>query len=327
MAEAGLQELRRDKYWFQGINALILTNKIKDIVNIALSISALVTFILLGCNNNVNNEPATGYNLNKPDATLILPDILHEISGLTIIDSTSVACIQDENGIVFIYDILKNEIKGQFNFNIEGDYEGIASVDRALYILRSDGELFEVSDFESKEFNLDFFDTGIPAKDNEGLCYDKDNNRLLIACKGKAGKVDENKDKRSIYAFDLATKTLSGKPAYDFDVDLLLKFALDNKVKLKTKKNKNDSVPEPVLKFRTSEICIHPVSKKIFLISADDHLIFIFSPNGKIEHIEHLNHKMFIQAEGLTFLENGDMFISNEGKDKKATILRFNYKN
>jgi WD40 repeat protein len=285
-------------------------------VKSVLSISAIVAFLILDCNpSNLKNEPYTGYNLTSPDAILILPDILHEISGITIIDSITVACIQDENGIVFIYNIKKNKIKNQLNFHIKGDYEDIVRVGKALYILRSDGAIFEISDFESENCRLDLFETDIPARDNEGLCYDMDNNRLLIACKSK----------KSIYSFDLATKTLSEKPAFTFDINSLIKFALKNNIKLKTRKNKKDPIPEPVLKFRTSAICIHPVTKKLFLISSEDHLLFIFDINGKIEHIEKLNHKMFIQPEGLTFKDNGDMLISNEGKDKSPTILRFDY--
>jgi hypothetical protein len=296
-------------------------------INIALSISTLFTFVILGCNpDNTNDKSITGYNLTAPDASFILPDVLHEISGLSNIDATSVACIQDEKGIVFIYDIVKKEIKDQFNFSIDGDYEGIARVDKTLYILRSDGTLFEISKPESPDFDLDYYDTGVPAKDNEGLCYDKDNNRLLIACKSKVGKGDENKDKRLIYAFDLKTKTISKEPVFDFDIKVILQFALNNKINLPTKKDKKDHSSEPVLKFRTSEICINPVTKKLFLLSADDHLLFIFNMKGKIEQIAKLNPEIFNQAEGLTFFENGDMLISNEGQDKKPTLLRFNYK-
>lgn len=294
-----------------------------------LSISALLVALLIpGCSSNsLKNEPFTEYNLSIPDETLILPDILDEISGLTIIDTATVACIQDEQGIVFIYDILKNEIKNQFDFHLDGDYEDIVRVGKTFYILRSDGKLFEISDFESENFNLDFFKTGIPAKDNEGLCYDRDNNRLLIACKTKAGKGKKNKNKRSIYSFDLATKTLSARTAFTFDVNKILKFALRSNIKLKTRKIKKDPVPEPVLKFRTSAICIHPWTKELFLISSEDHLLFVFNIKAKIEHIEKLDPEMFIQPEGLTFTDNGDMLISNEGKDKSPTILRFNYKN
>jgi hypothetical protein len=296
-------------------------------INIALSVSTLFTFVILGCSPvNTEDKPLTGYNLSTPDAAFILPDILHEISGLTSIDATSVACVQDENGIVFIYDVVKNEMKSQFNFSIDGDYEGITRVDKALYILRSDGALFEISNPESKNPDLDFYDTGVPAKDNEGLCYDKDKNRLLIACKSNVGKGNKNKDRRLVYAFDLKTKTIFKKPAFDFDTKVILQFAINNKINLPTKKDKKDHVSEPVLKFRTSEICINPVTKKLFLLSAEDHLLFIFNRKGKIEHIEQLNPEIFNQAEGLTFFENGDMLISNEGQNKKPTLLRFNYK-
>ena len=46
-----------------------------------------------------------GYDFSKPTLNDELPPILHEISGLAIIDSTSIACIQDEDGILFIYNI------------------------------------------------------------------------------------------------------------------------------------------------------------------------------------------------------------------------------
>jgi len=303
MAEAGPPGLRKNK---------------KGMTKSALSGLAFIAFLILECNSrNLNNETFAGYGLARPDTILILPDILHEISGLTIIDDSTVACIQDEHGIVIIYDISKNEIKNQLNFGINGDYEDIARVGKTLFILRSDGVLFEISDFEIENFNLVFFETGIPAKDNEGLCYDKDNNRLLIACKSK----------RSIYSFDLSTKTLSAEPAFTFDVDALIKFAHKNNIKLKTRKTKKDLFPEPILKFRTSAICINPITKKLFLISAEDHLLFIFNIDGRIEHIEKLPHKIFIQPEGLTFTNNGDMLISNEGKDKSPTIVRFDYKN
>ncbi len=47
--------------------------------------------------------------------------------------------------------------------------------------------------------------------------------------------------------------------------------------------------------------------------------------NGNIEHIEQLNPTMFNKAEGITFYENGDMLITNEGQDNKPTLLHFKY--
>jgi hypothetical protein len=144
-----------------------------------------------------NNEKIIGYNLTSPDVSYSLPHVLQEISGLTYIDSSSFACIQDEKGIIFIYNLQKEKIKKKYTFNFDGDYEGIARVNRTIYILRSDGTLFEIVDYKSKESPVNTYVTGLPADNNEGLCYDMDNNRLLIACKGKIGKGREFKDENT----------------------------------------------------------------------------------------------------------------------------------
>ena len=121
---------------------------------------------------NDNNIKLTGYNLSIPDNTIQLPDILHEISGIVLIDESSVACIQDEYGVIFIFDLLENEIKDQHIFYGNGDYEGIARADKTFYVLRSDGILFEFTDNDSSDTESKIYSTGIPASENEGRCYD-----------------------------------------------------------------------------------------------------------------------------------------------------------
>ncbi|MCC7303102.1 MAG: hypothetical protein IT233_10715 [Bacteroidia bacterium] len=289
----------------------------------------LYVLLLLGCSASyTSNEKLVGYNMTKPESTMILPDTLREVSGLTAIDSVSFACIQDENGILFIYDAVKNEVKKQYTFHLDGDYEGIARVGKTIYVLRSDGVLFEITDYDSKDCKVNSYQTGIPANNNEGLCFNPDSNRLLIACKGKIGKGPEFKDKRVIYGFDLKTKSLSKEPVFDFDLQAIKDFAIKNNLNLpvKERKKKGETVKEPFIKFRTSAIGIHPVTQKLYLLSASDHLLFIFNMNGNLEHIEQLNPAMFNKAEGITFFENGDMLITNEGQDKKPTLLRFKYK-
>lgn len=275
-----------------------------------------------------NNEKITGYDLTTPDRSFILPDTLREISGLTNIDSTTFACIQDENGVLFIYDARKKELKRQYTFNIDGDYEGITKVGETIYVLRSDGTLFEIVNYTSDNFKVNSYNTGIPANNNEGLCYDSDNKRLLIACKGKIGKGPGYKDKRVIYGFDLQTKKLTDEPVFDFDLQKIKAFATATNLNLptKTRKKKGQPINEPFIKFGTSAIGIHPLTKKLYLLSASDYLLFIFDMNGDIEHIEQLNPTIFNKAEGITFYDNGDMLITNEGQDSKPTVLHFQYR-
>lgn len=305
------------------------TKKNEKMLNLISSIPTVLTLFLLGCGATfTNNEKITGYNLSAPDKTLILPDTLREVSGLTNIDSTNFVCIQDENGILFIYDAVNNRLKKQYTFNIDGDYEGITRVDQTIYVLRSDGTLFEISNYTSDNFKLTSYATGIPSNNNEGLCYDQDNKRLLIACKGKIGKGPEYKDKRVIYGFDLQTKKLTNESVFDFDLQVIKDFAINKNINLptKTRKQKGQPITEPFIKFRTSAIGIHPLTKKLFLLSASDYLLFTFNLNGDLDHIEQLNPTIFNKAEGITFYENGDMLITNEGQDKKPTLLYFKYR-
>jgi uncharacterized protein YjiK len=260
---------------------------------------------------NTTNQKEKDYDLSYPDAKFVLPGILHEISGITAVTSTKIACIQDENGILFLYDTEKKEIIKQIPFHTNGDYEGVTVVGKRIFILNSGGNIFEIDDFESTGYKVTRYQTGIPAKDNEGLCYDENKNMLLIGCKGKIEGDDKDKDKhrREIYGFNLDSKTLIKNPIYKFDLKTIRKITGIDKIDL-----------------LTSDIAIHPITGKLYLLSSADNLMFVFEKNGNFEKIVKLNPKLFPQPEGITFLKNGDMFISNEGRDKNATILRFNYK-
>ncbi len=265
------------------------------------------------------------YDFNAPISTLVLPPILHEISGLTIMDSVSIACIQDEDGILFLYDINNNTIRQQYTFGVKGDYEGITKVGNVLYVLRSDGVLFEISNYLSGKIKVKTYASGVPAMNSEGLCYDSLNNRLLIGAKGRINKDLINKDKRFIYAFDLVTKALHKEPLFNFNINTINTFAKNSSIILPKRTAKNGKVIETGFKLNTSEIAIHPRTKQLYVLSATDHSLFIFNMNGSIEKIEQLNPVLFNKAEGLSFFHNGDLLISNEGQMKKPTLLRFNY--
>ncbi|MBN2420623.1 MAG: hypothetical protein JXL81_14635 [Deltaproteobacteria bacterium] len=280
-------------------------------------------------NNYING---TGYDLSAPDEIIDMPDILHEISGITLIDQVSVACIQDEYGTVYIFDLVKKQIRREILFFNNGDYEGITRVGKKFFILRSDGILFEISDDGSSRIEPKIYQTGIPGKDIEGLCYDNKEGRLLINHKSDMGKSSGYKNRSLVYGFDLRSGTVSEKPAYNFDLFAITQFALDNDV-ISPKKDKNNSgkkknkpkEAEPDIKLRPSAICIHPVTDKLFVVSAIENKLFIFNRNGTIENIEKLDKDIFNMPEGITFFQNGDMLISNEGQNKRATILKFNY--
>jgi hypothetical protein len=274
---------------------------------------------------NVNHVIPINYDLSHPDKIYELSYSLHEISGITTMDASSIACIQDENGIIFFYDLVKEKINGLSYFYQNGDYEGIARAGKTIYVLRSDGSLFEVTGYESETAKTEYYSTGIPSDNIEGLCYDQNEDRLLIGPKGKVGDKSENKNIRFIYAFDLKSKKLIKNPVFVFDLKAIKKFARDNKIKVPMKHDKKNDKKEPDIEFRISEIGINPVTKKLYVLSGMEQLLFVFDMKGNIEYIERLDPDLYNQPEGIAFLSNGDMLISNESKNKEPTIVRCNY--
>lgn len=292
----------------------------------------LMVLILLLCRSTTGNNDQKrdtyihniGYDLINPDETIILPPVLHEISGISVIDSSSVACIQDENGIVFLYDINRKEITKYLTFYGNGDYEDIAYVNGRLFVIRSDATLFEIRNLEESEIAEKIKPDEIPHRETESLCYDSINNRLLVAPKDKADKDSESKVKRGVYAFDLTRGKLNKKPVFDFSLSSIMKYAEANDIIYS--EEQNDKKKKVDIKFKPSSMAIHPVTGKLFLISAEDQMLFVFDMNGNIENIIYLDPYLFTMPEGITFFANGDMLISNEGRNMRPTILKFKYR-
>ncbi|MGV3609710.1 MAG: SdiA-regulated domain-containing protein [Fluviicola sp.] len=285
----------------------------------------LILLSLIGIHSFSQN--GVPYNLKQEDQNIVLPAELREISGLTIIDSKTLACVQDEEGTVFIYDLKSLKVKHQIHFAGPGDYEGIAIVEKDAFVLRSDAVLFHIQNYQSEKWHVDSIVTGIPNKDNEGLCFDPKNDRLLIGSKSKIAKGAAFKNLRTVYAFDLLHFKLQKEPLYTYDITTIKDFATKNGIELPTKPSKkNPNEEEPALKFQLSAIYIHPENNQLYVLSASDYYLFVFNEDGEIIHLEVLDPQKFNKAEGIAIMENGDLYISNEGQSGSPKILRFSEK-
>ncbi|MNK01910.1 hypothetical protein D3C87_197240 [compost metagenome] len=289
---------------------------------------SILSFILCFSGLGISfSQVSIPYDLKQEKQTIILPKELHEVSGLTVIDSRTLACVQDEEGIAFIYDLKKQQVIRKIDFAGPGDYEGIAPVGKDLYILRSDGMLFQIHDFAKQKPRVDSLETGIPNKDNEGLCFDKAHKRLLIGSKSKIAKGAAYKNLRTIYAFDYQKKQLVTTPLYTYEVTAVKEFAAKNNIQLPTKESKKHPKEQEIaLKFQISAIYIHPVSHLLYVLSASDYYLFVFNQQGEIQHLEVLDPVKFNKAEGIAIMPNGDLYISNEGQAGDPKILLFSQK-
>jgi uncharacterized protein YjiK len=268
------------------------------------------------------------YNLSEPEQHFTLPQELNEISGISYIGGNRLACVQDENGTVFTYDVSKGCQEAELTFDTDGDYEDIAFTGESLFILRSDGRLSEWKGFmpesvgenkTAKEDTILHHNLALLTTDNEGLCFDKAGNRLLIAAKSKP-PLKEKKNERYIYAFDLLSRELERAPAYVLSMREIEAAAKTRGI---VSKVRNASGRLKPLNFRPSGLAIDPLTRQVFIISAEDFLLLVMDSDGQIIHLEKLDETLFPKAEGISFMDDSRMAISNEGVEGRATLLVF----
>jgi uncharacterized protein YjiK len=214
----------------------------------------------------------------------------------------------DEKGAIYYLDKSTAGIKKEFQFNAgKGDYEDIAMVGASVYVLKSNGTLFKIgTDSSGKQTASELDKLGVPGKvDFEAMYYDADRKALVLICKNCE---DDDKKTVSAYAYYTDSVGFDNKPLYKIDA-----------AKIK------ELTPRSTSKFQPSAARIHPVLKKLFIISSASNQLVIADTDGNVESVYMLAQKTFPQPEGLTFKTNGDMFISNEGVANKATLLTFRY--
>ena len=268
------------------------------------------------------------YLLNEPDETIKLPAKLVEISGLSQSGTdTSLCAVQDEKGIIFMVDKETGEIVSKINFWKTGDYEGVEIVGEDAYVVKSTGTIYEVKKMGTAEQTVIKYNTFLRREnDVEGLCYDEKNNRLLLACKGRPATGESLKEyryRKCIYGFDLERRQLDSMPAYVIALDQIQQFLTTHPMAQELNKLIEFFTPEKSnLTFNPSAIGIHPVSGNIYLTSSVGKVLIVLNPEGEILYMEKLKKKLYPQPEGLTFDEDGTLYISSEGKEGKARIQR-----
>lgn len=233
-----------------------------------------------------------------------MPASLTEISGIAPYKNL-LAAIQDEDGIIFLVNPASGKVEKEIQFSGPGDYEGIAIVGETAWVLRADGQLFEVANFNSGTPAVRPHATPLGKKqDTEGLTYDAKGNRLLISVKGKDLT---SADTKSVYAYDFKTNQLSTQPVYQLSAS--------GEAAVAKKKKKKD--PE----IRPSEIALHSNTGDLYVLDGPAYLLYVLDASGVSKSVYTLDKKDFPQAEGLAFTPDGAFYISTEGGKGKGAIM------
>lgn len=279
----------------------------KQAPNVILKIITCLIFAYQARSQNLP-RPVAGDSLTSAFTivkTWEMPAALREISGISYIDQERVACIQDEAGIIFIFNMSTAAVEAEIPFGPPGDYEAIAVVGNDAYVSMADGRIIEVLEYRSGRPIVKEYGTHLTVRQNvEGLCYDRKNKRLLVAIKGREEGSDNFK---GIYAFDLAAKQMAVKPVFKLDLT-------DPIFRRGTAKRTHTA-------FQPSEIQIHPLNGDIYITDAIRAQVLILDSEGAIKMLNQLDRLTIAKPEGIMFTPSGDLYIASEGGRDRPGII------
>lgn len=238
------------------------------------------------------------YNFLQPDKVYDMPDLLKEISGIAFANKNTMYCVQDELGIVFKYDILKEDISGMFRFTDIGDFEDLTVKDEYVYVLRSDGTLFW---FNHQNFDGKINQVVVPLNcmNIEGLDYNPVNNQLYLACKDPL--IDLQNQDRTVFSIS-ADKPSNPQVALVIPSDQINSMLAQN----------YPGINNSRMQMNPSAIAIHPQTGEKYVLSAAGRLVAVFNKQ-QLTHVYPLPAEIYYKPEGIAFSPDGDLFISSEG--------------
>ena len=256
--------------------------------------------------NTSGDAVSVPYDLTKPVHRFEMPTVLTEISGLSYYKPGKLACVQDELGSIFFYDLAKQRVAAEQVFMPGGDYEGIEFANGRMYMLRSDGELYWVEPDESSiktiggGLQTHHIQINLPGKnDLEGLGYDPKLDALVLISKD----ADRAGADKPTYYYGLKTDALYAGPRLK-PADLLAAGGSDKEIK-------------------PSGLAVHPQTRDYYVLASVGHRLIVTSPGGKIKSVVALDKALLPKPEGICFAPDGTLFIASEGDGGKGVILEF----
>ena len=245
---------------------------------------------------------------------------LNEISGLAVAPDGRLFAHDDESGIIYQLDPQNARIIKEFYIGkkkpIKADFEDMCITDDYFYLVSSEGRIFRFTEGR-KDQGVEWVElkTWLKKKyDVEGLCFDPESNSLLLVCKGFAGEGFEFM--RAVYTFSLDSQILHARPRFLLSITDIIK---------KTPSSFNRKLAEFFLlvdpkSFSPSGIERHPLNGHFFILSSRSRMIIELDREGKILGVVELKTSQHNQPEGITFLPDYTLIISDESGEGRARL-------
>ena len=256
--------------------------------------------------NQAKSAPDTG-QWGAPLARWVMPQDLNEVSGLALTADGRLFAHPDERGIVSQIDYRRGVVVKQFLLGrrgVQADFEGMAAAGDTLYLLASNGRIYEFRDGAngaSVDFAIHDLELGKECE-FEGLAYDPAIHSLLLACKHIG--LEEFKDQLLIYRWRLTEA--GGERLSHLAVPV---------ADLAAQHDWKDIGP--------TGIDVDPATGNYVLITMENALIVV-SPEGVLLETR-LLPDTHDQPEGIAITRDSMIIISDEAVTKPAAITLYRW--
>lgn len=243
-----------------------------------------------------------------PSHAFKLDPKLKEVSGLAPASATSVFAHDDEYAIVHEVDLATGAILRSFAFGkptIAGDFEAIVKIDNAVWLVLSDGRLYEGQiAAHRKRTRFNTYDTGVGEFcEVEGLAASGDGDRLYLLCKNY--RAEKMRDLR-IYEWSRTERAATPKTAVDAPLASLVPAGAEKE-------------------FRPSELVLDPRTGNFLILNASGGVLEI-TGTGAFVRYRPLDRAQHPQPEGLALMPNGRLVVADEGGKRAGTLAIYDWR-
>ena len=280
---------------------------------VGMKASFLALMLYSSCQSAATNTSADQSQGERHDlkqrVEITLPQDLLEVSGQTFLgnDAIRLYMIQDENGILYKYNLETKTIEEKIQFAGDADYEDISTDEQYFYVLQSNGHVYRFPVNASGAVQSEIFKNLIPKAEYESMYYHQADKKLYILCKSCKG--DRKQQQSTGYILET---NASG------DLVLAGQFAIDL--------NKAQAIHSKFPKtFEPSAMSYYEQEGEWYILSSIDKMILVTDKDFNPKRVMKFSRKDYEQPEGLSFDKQGNLYISSEAgeeKDAKLYIIK-----
>lgn len=243
-----------------------------------------------------------------PVAMWLMPPELREISGLALLPNGLVLTHDDNIGRVYEIDPKTGILIKGFSLEggVRGDFEAITVAGSDIYLLESKGKIYKFKEgTDGGQVPYTVYNPGLGKEcEFEGLAYEADSSRLLMACKRLLGK----KAPHELLIFRVPL------PLGDPSAITTLRVPIQDVIG-----------SNPWKDFRPSDINIDPFTRNYVMVASREKGLVEITPDGEVVRSVPLpgDHR---QAEGVAITRDSLLMVSDEANVKPAAITLYRWR-